>query len=42
MVYDENQETVTVYFRGGSKRVVNVNMDSLAAIAYDVVKNALI
>ena len=42
MEYDEQAETVTVYYNGGTKRVVNVALDSLAAIAYDVTKYALL
>lgn len=42
MEYDETRDVVNVYYRSGGKTAVNVNMDSLAAIALDVVQNALL
>lgn len=42
MEYDEDREIVTVYFANGGKKEVNVAMDSLAALAYDVLKCAIL
>lgn len=34
--YDQKTETVTAYFLGGGKRIINVNMDGGAAMIRDV------
>ena len=38
MQYDDEEEIVTVTFISGAKRVVNVAMDSTAAMMYDIFK----
>lgn len=41
MELDEKTDIVTIYFVGGGKKQVNVAMDSLSSMAYDIVKNGL-
>lgn len=41
MDMDEENEIVTVHFRGGYTKQVNVTADSLSAMAYDIIRNGL-
>lgn len=41
MELDEQTEIVTIHFIGGGDRKVNVGMDSLSAMAYDIVRYGL-
>lgn len=41
MEFDEQTENVTIHFVGGSERKVNVGMDSLSSMAYDIVRHGL-
>lgn len=36
MEYDQEEETVTVTFLSGAKRIANVEADSTAAMMYDI------
>lgn len=38
MEYDQEEETVTVTFLSGAKRIANVEADSTAAMLYDIFK----
>lgn len=41
MELDEEREFVTIYFIGGKKKYVNVEMDSLMCAVYDIVRTIL-
>ncbi len=41
MELDETTDIVTITFRDGTQTRVNVAMDSLSAMAYDIIKNGL-